>query len=48
MNDTGIRQEVIEEIRKLAVINPQIILKNENNILYGACESRADSGISVF
>ena len=29
MNDTGIRQEVIEEIRKLAVINPQIILKNE-------------------
>ena len=29
MNDTGIRQEVIEEIRKFAVINPQIILKNE-------------------
>ena len=29
MNDTGIRQEVIEEIRKLAVINPQIILKSE-------------------
>ena len=29
MNDTGIRQEVIEEIRKLAVINLQIILKNE-------------------
>ena len=26
----------------------QIIFKNENNILYGACESRTDSGISVF
>ena len=29
MNDTGIWKEVIEEIRKLAVINLQIILKNE-------------------
>ena len=26
----------------------QIIFKNENNILYGACEPRTDSGISVF
>ena len=33
MNDTGIRQEVMEEIRKFAVINPQIILKNERKYL---------------
>lgn len=26
----------------------QIVFRNENNILYGACEPRTDSGISVF